>query len=94
MAFLLAKLYFFLGEYNEALDFALDSGSQFDIKKPNDEFTTILANKCIEKYIENLREKKTDDPNHEKYKKIVDFMIENSLKTGDFKLPLGLSLDS
>lgn len=39
MAFLLAKLYFYLNDYDEALKYALKSEDQFNIKEAKDEFT-------------------------------------------------------
>jgi 26S proteasome regulatory subunit N2 len=51
VAYLLAKLYFYLNDYDEALKYALRSGHEFNIKTARDEFTEILVNKCIEKYI-------------------------------------------
>ena len=51
MAFLLAKLYFYLNDYDEALKYALRSEAVFNVRTAKDEFTEILVNKCIEKYI-------------------------------------------
>jgi hypothetical protein len=39
VAFLLAKLYFYLNDYDEALKYALKATQEFDIKSAKDEFT-------------------------------------------------------
>ena len=39
VAFLLAKLYFYLNDYDEALKYALRAHGQFDVKGAKDEFT-------------------------------------------------------
>ena len=54
VAILLAKLYFYLSDYDESLTYALRAGKYFDITT-NDDFTDILVNKCIEKYIKNCQ---------------------------------------
>jgi 26S proteasome regulatory subunit N2 len=51
VAFLLAKLYFYLNDYDEALNYALKSEGEFNVQTAKDEFTEILVHKCIEKYI-------------------------------------------
>jgi 26S proteasome regulatory subunit N2 len=93
VAFLLAKLYFYLNDYDEALKYALRSESEFDITNSRDEFTVILVNKCIEKFIESCRAEERS-PEHEQYKTIVDFVVKNSLSQGEYRLPLGVALDT
>ena len=93
VAILLAKLYFYLNDYDESLTYALKSGTYFDITKAGDDFTEILVNKCIEKYIKNIQSKQTSSEEHEQYTKIIDFCVENSIKNKDYKLPLGIALE-
>lgn len=94
VALLLSKIYFFLNDYDEALSYALRAGSHFDINSTShSDFTEILINKAIEKYIKGCQEKE-QEPEHAEYKKIVDVAIENSLAKGDIKSPLGISLDT
>lgn len=94
MALLLAKIYYFLNEYDEALSYALRAGSNFEINgTQQNDFTEILINKAIEKYIKGCQEK-TTDPEHKQYRKIVDIAIDNSIAKGDLKSPLGISLDT
>jgi 26S proteasome regulatory subunit N2 len=92
VAFLLAKLYFYLNDYDQALTFALRSAEQFDIRSSRDEFTEILVNKCIEKYILSCQGEKTAE--HEQYKTIVDYVVDSSIANGEYKMPLGVALDT
>lgn len=54
-----SKVYYHLGEYDEALTFALGAGKLFDINIKNDYVETIVCNlfylrilaKCIDEYI-------------------------------------------
>eukprot|EP01059_Diplonema_ambulator_P012114 TRINITY_DN22282_c0_g1_i2.p1 TRINITY_DN22282_c0_g1~~TRINITY_DN22282_c0_g1_i2.p1 ORF type:complete len:783 (+),score=279.48 TRINITY_DN22282_c0_g1_i2:32-2350(+) len=50
-ALLLSKVFYHLGEYNEAFIFSLAAGDMFDIKQ-NDQYTHTIIHKCIDKYIE------------------------------------------
>ena len=45
-----------------------------------DEFTDILVNKCIERYIESSRGPRLEE--HEEYKKVVDYVLETSIGNG------------
>jgi len=92
VAFLLAKLYFYLNDYDEALKYALKSEDQFNIKEAKDEFTEILVNKCIEKYIQSCQGIKSEE--HSQYKTIVDYVIESSLSNGEYKMAMGIALDT
>ena len=62
------------------MKYALRASGVFDVKKAgSDEFTEILVNKCIEKYIESSRgDEKSEE--HEEYKKVVDYVVESSIK--------------
>jgi 26S proteasome regulatory subunit N2 len=93
VAYLLAKLYFYLNDYDEALKYALQSGEEFNIRTARDEFTEILVNKCIEKFIESCRAEERS-PEHDEYKTIVDFVVKNSIDHGEYRMPLGIALDT
>lgn len=50
-------------------------------------------NKCIEKFIESCRaEEKCEE--HEQYKTIVDYVVESSLSQGEYRMPLGIAIDT
>lgn len=93
VAILLAKIYFYLNEYDESLSYALRAGNYFEVNGPQNDFTDVLIHKAIEKYIKNSQEG-IDHAEQKQYKKIVDIAIENSISKNDLKCPLGISLDT
>lgn len=92
VAILLAKLYFYLNDYDESLSYALRAGKYFDIST-NDDFTDILVNKCIEKYIKNCQDKSIISEEQDQYQNIINFCVDNSINKGEYKLPLGISIE-
>ena len=92
VAILLAKLYFYLNDYDESLSYALRAGKHFDIST-NDDFTDILVNKCIEKYIKNCQDKSIISEEQDQYQNIINFCVDNSINKGEYKLPLGISIE-
>ena len=59
-ALLLAKVYYHLGEYKEALAFSLAAGKHFDVAK-QDQFTTTIVRKCIDRYVALRQEDDSKD---------------------------------
>jgi 26S proteasome regulatory subunit N2 len=48
VSLLLAKIYFYLNEYDDALNFALSAGAHFDVNaRHQSDFIEILINKAI-----------------------------------------------
>lgn len=93
VAILLAKIYFYLNEYDESLSYALRAGNYFEVHGLQNDFTDILINKAIEKYIRNSQDG-VDCPEQEQYKKIVNIAVTNSIEKKDLKLPLGIAIDT
>lgn len=92
VAFLLAKLFFYLNDYDEALKYALKSDKYFDFRTAKDEFTEILVNKCIERYIQSCRGPKNEE--HDNFRTIVNYVVESSISSGEYKTPLGVAIDT
>jgi 26S proteasome regulatory subunit N2 len=93
VAILLAKLYFYLSDYDESLTYALRAGKYFDITT-NDDFTDILVNKCIEKYIKNCQEKNELSDEHNQYRTIINFCVDNNINKAEYRLPLGIAIET
>lgn len=52
-----------------------------------------MVNKCIEKYIESCRnDVKAEE--HQQYKSVVDYVVDNSIQAKEYKMPLGIALDT
>jgi hypothetical protein len=75
------------------LKYALRSEHEFNIKIAKDEFTEILVNKCIEKFIESCRAD-TKCEEHDQYRTIVDYVVESSIANGEHRMPLGIAIDT
>jgi len=52
-----------------------------------------LVNKCIEKYIESCKSE-TKAEEHQQYKSVVDYVVDNSIQAKEYKMPLGVALDT
>jgi len=86
----LSKVYFHLGSFDEALQFALAAGPLFDLSHRNEYVETILA-KCLDRYTK-LRLKEEDiDPRLES---IVNKMFEQCFNDKQYKQALGIALET
>ncbi|KAJ2789060.1 proteasome regulatory particle base subunit, partial [Coemansia guatemalensis] len=90
-ALVASKIYFHLGEFDDALNFALGAGELFDLSDTSSYVQTVV-NHAIDKYIE-LRSKSEEievaiDPRLET---IVDRMFERCFETKDYAQVIGIS---
>lgn len=92
-----SKVYFHLGEYNEALNFALGSGEAFQISNRADTFVDKVIERCIDNYI-NLRVQKEDEKKtvdiDPRLEDVVNKMFDRCFEDGKFKQALGIALES
>jgi 26S proteasome regulatory subunit N2 len=86
----LSKVYFHLGSFDEALQFALAAGPLFDLSHRNEYVETILA-KCLDRYTKLRLEKSEVDP---RLLHIVDRMFDQCFKDKQFKQALGVALET
>lgn len=86
-----AKIYFYLGEYDDALSFALGAGALFDLEM-REEFHITVVSKAIETYI---AERNTPGASPDKrLERIVDAMLNRSIENGAYRQALGISLET
>ena len=57
-----SKVYYHLGEYNDALVYALAAGDQFDVNEKSEYVDTMIA-KCIDSYCDKRKAKDSNAPN-------------------------------
>ncbi|KAJ2609706.1 proteasome regulatory particle base subunit [Coemansia sp. RSA 1365] len=93
-ALVASKIYFHLGEFDDALNFALGAGELFDLADTSSYVQTVV-NHAIDKYIE-LRSKGEEaeaavDPRLET---IVERMFERCFETKDYAQVIGISLET
>ncbi|SOV05444.1 probable RPN2 - 26S proteasome regulatory subunit [Ustilago sp. UG-2017a] len=105
-ALVASKIYFHLGEHDEALMFALGAGPLFDVEV-KDEYVDTVVSKAIDKYIHDTTpasavvqgdtslkapaQKSEIDP---RLKTIVDQMFARCIADKEFKQALGIALET
>ena len=98
-ALIASKVYYHMEEYNEALRFALESGSKFDINEKS-AYVERLISKCIDDYIskrvQNAEAKSEEEkqPIDPKLEEIVNRMFERCLKDGEYNQTIGIALEA
>jgi len=87
---ILSKVYYHLGSFGEALEFALAAGPLFDLSHRNEYVETILA-KCLDRYTKlRLAEEEIDS----RLQHIVDRMFDQCFKDKQYKQALGVALET
>lgn len=95
-ALVVSKVFYFLGELNDALAYALGAGSHFDVTEDSDYVRTLL-DKAIDEYA-NLR-KKAAESNEEAAKidprleAIVERMLEKCILDGKYQQAMGIAIE-
>uniref|UniRef100_A0A7C9E1P7 26S proteasome non-ATPase regulatory subunit 1 homolog n=1 Tax=Opuntia streptacantha TaxID=393608 RepID=A0A7C9E1P7_OPUST len=95
-ALVVSKVFYFLGELNDALAYALGAGSNFDVTEDSDYVRTLL-DKAIDEYA-NLR-KKAAESNEEAAKidprleAIVERMLEKCILDGKYQQAMGIAIE-
>ncbi|CAO1636284.1 unnamed protein product [Parajaminaea phylloscopi] len=93
---LASKVYFHLGEFDEALAFALGAGDAFDIDASSD-FTDSVVSKAIDSYIQQNSAAFADQASpapDARLVKIVDSMFTKCLNAGEYKPAIGIALET
>ncbi|XP_013636210.1 PREDICTED: 26S proteasome non-ATPase regulatory subunit 1 homolog A-like isoform X2 [Brassica oleracea var. oleracea] len=94
-ALLVSKVFYYLGELNDSLSYALGAGPQFDVSEDTDYFHTLLA-KAIDEYA-SLRLKAVEsndmvdiDPRLEA---IVERMLQKCITDGKYQQAMGIAIE-
>ncbi|KIJ45113.1 hypothetical protein M422DRAFT_29967 [Sphaerobolus stellatus SS14] len=94
-ALLASKVYYYLGEYDEALSFALGAGSVFEAESRapgSEEYVETIVSKAIDRYIEARNSDKPDiDP---RLQYIIEGIFKRCIEDGEHKQALGIALES
>ncbi|KAL4241663.1 26S proteasome regulatory subunit RPN2 [Abortiporus biennis] len=101
-ALLASKVYYYLGEYDEALSFALSAGNAFvsEERAPGfEEYVETVVSKAIDRYVAEsaaegvILEAKSDktDP---KLQSIIEGIFGRCIKDGEYKQAIGIALES
>ncbi|KAF5375084.1 hypothetical protein D9758_000379 [Tetrapyrgos nigripes] len=95
-ALLASKVYYYLGEYDESLSFALGAGSAFEAESRvpgSEEYIETVMSKAIDRYVELQADGKGDkvDP---RLKHIIENIFQRCISEGEFKQAIGIALES
>eukprot|EP01028_Stygiella_incarcerata_P006130 TRINITY_DN250_c1_g1_i1.p1 TRINITY_DN250_c1_g1~~TRINITY_DN250_c1_g1_i1.p1 ORF type:complete len:956 (+),score=249.77 TRINITY_DN250_c1_g1_i1:119-2986(+) len=88
-ALLISKVYFHLGEMEEALQFALNAGPYFRLDESS-QFVDTIVSKCIEKYVSA----RSDGKEEKKLEEVVNAMFERCFERGEYREALGIAIES
>lgn len=98
-ASIISKVFYHLEDYNEAVNYALESGNYFDLNV-RDQYTDVLVGKCIDRYI-SLRQQYFEsknpaeiEPISTRLESVVEEIFKRSVSDKEFNLGLGVALDS
>ncbi|KAI9293978.1 26S proteasome regulatory complex, non-ATPase subcomplex, Rpn2/Psmd1 subunit [Neoconidiobolus thromboides FSU 785] len=89
-ALVASKVYYFLGELDDSLTFALGAGTQFNPDEKNEYVQTILS-KAIDRYIEVNKSSQERDS---RLLDLVERMFEKCLQDKEYKQAIGIALES
>ncbi|CAL1695273.1 unnamed protein product [Somion occarium] len=98
-ALLASKLYYYLGDYDEALSFALGAGNAFEAegRTPGaQEYVETVISKAIDRYVAARREEQTEgggkvDP---KLQNVIEGIFRRCIQDGEYKQAIGIALES
>ncbi|KIL70943.1 hypothetical protein M378DRAFT_183492 [Amanita muscaria Koide BX008] len=93
-ALLASKVYYYLGEYDEALSFALGAGSAFEAETRvpgSEEFIETVVSKAIDRYVDLA---KTGQKVDLRLKGIIEGIFARCISEGEYKQAIGIALES
>ncbi|KAG6885847.1 hypothetical protein C0993_008810 [Termitomyces sp. T159_Od127] len=98
-ALLASKVYYFLGEYEEALSFALGAGDAFAQEAQNygsEEFVETVISKAIDRYVQARSEERdgTIEKIDQRLQDIIKTIFDRCIAEGEYKQAIGIALES
>ncbi|KAJ8482928.1 hypothetical protein ONZ51_g5045 [Trametes cubensis] len=97
-ALLASKVYYYLGEYDEALSFALGAGSAFeaDSRTPGtEEYVETVVSKAIDRYIQSRTAEQAGDGKIDpRLQGIIEGIFRRCIEDGEFRQAIGIALES
>ncbi|KAI0778468.1 26S proteasome regulatory complex non-ATPase subcomplex Rpn2/Psmd1 subunit [Trametes elegans] len=97
-ALLASKVYYYLGEYDEALSFALGAGSAFeaDSRTPGtEEYVETVVSKAIDRYIQSRTAEQAGEGKIDpRLQGIIEGIFRRCIEDGEFRQAIGIALES
>ena len=91
-ALVVSKIYFYLGEFDDALTFALGAESLFDVNQRSEYVETVVS-KAIDQYVVQ-RNTPESPPLSPRFTSIIDKMIARCIESEEYHQVLGIALES
>ncbi|THG99905.1 hypothetical protein EW026_g2545 [Hermanssonia centrifuga] len=97
-ALLASKVYYFLGEYDEALSFALSAGVAFEAESHtpgSEEYRETVISRAIDRYIDvRSKEQAGEGKIDPKLQGILEGILRRCIQEGEYKQAIGIALES
>ncbi|KAH9944140.1 D-isomer specific 2-hydroxyacid dehydrogenase [Epithele typhae] len=96
-ALLASKVYYYLGEYDEALSFALGAGSAFvaDSRNPGaGEYVETVVSKAIDRYISSRNAEQSEGRIDPRLQGIIEGIFGRCIEDGEYRQAIGIALES
>ncbi|KAG4131319.1 hypothetical protein ERO13_D09G198500v2 [Gossypium hirsutum] len=95
-ALLVSKVFYYLGELNDSLSYALGAGPLFDVSEDSDYIHTLLS-KAIDEYV-SLRSKAAESSNEAamvdpRLEAIVERMLDKCIMDGKYQQAMGIAIE-
>ncbi|XP_030533925.1 26S proteasome non-ATPase regulatory subunit 1 homolog A [Rhodamnia argentea] len=95
-ALLVSKVFYYLGELNDSLSYALGAGSLFDVSEDSDYVHTLLS-KAIDEYA-SLKTKAAESNNEavevdHRLEAIVERMLDKCINDGKYQQAMGIAIE-
>ncbi|KAL1720799.1 armadillo-type protein [Schizophyllum commune] len=95
-ALVASKVYYFLGEYEEALFFALGAGNAFEQETAvpgSEEYVETVVSKAIDQYI-SMRSEDTGSKIDPRLQNIIEGIFSRCIRDGEYKQAIGIALEA
>ncbi|KAI0814897.1 26S proteasome regulatory complex non-ATPase subcomplex Rpn2/Psmd1 subunit [Irpex lacteus] len=96
-ALLASKVYYYLGEYDEALSFALNAGSAFEhegITPGAEEYVETVISKALDRYVEARGKAAVPSDIDAKLQGIIEGIFRRCIRDGEYKQAIGIAIES
>ncbi|GLI59879.1 hypothetical protein VaNZ11_001794 [Volvox africanus] len=97
-ALVASKVFYHLGELDDALNYALGAGSLFDVEEQSEYVTTLIA-RCLDQYFENRVRQSEGRPGEDqvtidpRLTAIVERMLNKCVSAGQYEQAVGVALE-
>ena len=90
-ALVASKVYYYLGELRDALDYALGAGELFDINDSSSEYVKTLLSCALDLYFENQAKEEASDP---RLVEVVERLLRRCCEEKAFEQAVGIALEA